>query len=207
MEIFFSYAHEDETLRDELAKHLKNLERQGIIQSWHDRQILPGAEWDHSIDTHLDTADVILLLVSNDFIASDYCYDVEIKRAMERHEAGDAIVIPVILRPVDWQGTPFSKLQALPKNATPITTWTNQDQACLDVVRGIRAVVEKIKVREKEDMKDEGEDRGRKRQQETENRERQKQASVQMNFYGTVYGAVGNVEGNQNIGIEKKDQG
>ena len=143
-EVFFSYAHEDEALRDELAKHLKLLERQGVITAWHDRQITAGTEWEGQIDEHLETAKVILLLVSADFLASDYCYDVELKRAMERHEAKEARVIPVILREVNWKGASFGKLLALPKNAEPVTNWPNRDQAFADITRGIRTAVEKL---------------------------------------------------------------
>ena len=142
IEVFFSYAHEDEKLRDELAKHLKLLERQGVISAWHDRQITAGTEWKGEIDEHLEGAKFILLLVSADFLASDYCYDVELKRAMERHEAKEARVIPIILREVDWKGAPFGKLQALPKNAKPVTNWPNLDQAFADIARGIRRAVE-----------------------------------------------------------------
>lgn len=145
VDVFFSYAHEDEQLRDKLAKHLKLLERTGVIKSWHDRQILPGQEWDGEIDENLKTADIILLLVSDDFLASDYCWDVEVTQAMERHEAKDACVIPIILREVDWTKAPFGKLQALPKNAEPVTNWTNQDQAFTDIAKGIRKVAESLK--------------------------------------------------------------
>ncbi len=144
IEVFFSYAHEDEQLRDELAKHLKLLERQKVITAWHDRKITAGTEWSGQIDKHLESAKIILLLVSADFLASDYCYDVELKRAMERHEAKEARVIPVILREVDWEGTSFGKLQAIPKNAMPVTNWSNRDQAFADIARGIRRAVEKL---------------------------------------------------------------
>ncbi len=142
VEVFYSYAHADETLRSALEKHLKALQRQGLITQWHDRCIDAGTEWAHAIDTHLSTASLILLLISSDFIASDYCYDLEMQRAMERHHAGEARVIPIILRPCDWQATPFAALQAFPTNGKPITTWLNQDEALLDVVRGIRTVLE-----------------------------------------------------------------
>ncbi len=115
VEIFFSYSHKDEMLRDELAKHLSIMKRQGIIDAWHDRAITAGSEWAGEIDTHLNSAQIILLLISADFLASDYCYDIELKRAMECHEVGKAQVIPIILKPVDWYGAPFGKLQALPK--------------------------------------------------------------------------------------------
>ena len=144
IEVFFSYAHEDEELRDELAKHLSLLERQKVIAAWYDREIGAGTEWKHSIEQRLNSAQVILLLISADFLASDFCWGVELRRAMERHEAGEARVIPVILRPVDWRSAQFGQLQALPKNALPITTWSNQDEAFLDVARGIRQVVKEL---------------------------------------------------------------
>jgi internalin A len=113
--LFYSYSHKDETLRNELETHLKLLQRQNLISTWLDRKITAGAEWAGQIDRNHQTAEIILLLVSADFIASAYCYDKEMKRALERHEAGRARVIPVIMRDVDWQSAPFSKLQALPK--------------------------------------------------------------------------------------------
>src|SRR5512147_326229 len=100
--LFYSYSHKDEALRDELETHLSLLRRQGFLSGWHDRRIAAGTEWAGQIDHHLEAADVILLLVSSDFLASDYCWDVETRRAMDRHEAGTARVIPVILRPCDW---------------------------------------------------------------------------------------------------------
>jgi len=142
VEVFFSYAHEDEGLRDELAKHLKLLQREGAISMWHDRRIVAGDEWKGAIDARLESAGIILLLISPDFIASDYCWDVEVKRAMARHAAGEARVIPIILRPCDWQSAPFGKLQGLPKDAKPVTSWEDRDKALLDVVLGIRRVAE-----------------------------------------------------------------
>jgi hypothetical protein len=141
--VFFSYAHEDEVLRDKLANHLKLLERQGVIQSWHDRQILAGTEWKGQIDGNLEKSQIILLLISSDFLASDYCYDIEMKRAMERHEAGEARVIPIVLRPLDnlWKA-PFGKLQALPTDGKPVTRWDNEDEAFVNIARGIRLTVE-----------------------------------------------------------------
>jgi hypothetical protein len=144
VELFFSYSHKDERLRDELAIHLKMLRRQGVISAWHDRQITAGSEWANAINDHLNSAEIILLLISPDFIASDYCYDIELKRAMERHEAREAVVIPVILRPVDWTGAPFGKLQALPKNAEPVNRWLDRDEAWLNVVQGIRTAAENL---------------------------------------------------------------
>src|SRR4051794_8616617 len=107
IEVFFSYAHEDEPLLGELLKHLGILKRLGVIRDWHDRRITAGSEWKGQIDCHLDAAGVILLLVSADFVDSAYCWDVELKRAMERHDRGEARVIPVILRHVDhWHAAP-----------------------------------------------------------------------------------------------------
>ena len=144
VEIFFSYAHEDEELRKELVKHLRLLERQGIISTWYDRDIHAGAEWQKEIDKHLNTTDIILLLVSADFLNSDYCYSSEMIRAIERHERGEARVIPVILRPVYWQNAPFGKLQALPKNILPVTEWRSRDAALFDIAEGIREAAEEL---------------------------------------------------------------
>jgi len=140
-ELFYSYAHEDEKLRVELEKHLSLLERQGLLRGWHDRKIEPGSNWDEEIDDRLRRADVILLLVSADFMASDYIWGKELEVAMERHDAGDARVIPVILRPVDWATAPFARLQALPRDGKPVVSWPSRDEAFLDVARGIRLVL------------------------------------------------------------------
>ncbi|MEH1967173.1 GUN4 domain-containing protein [Nostoc sp.] len=145
LQLFFSYSHKDEALRDELANHLSTLARQGVISSWHDRKILPGEEWDHQINDNLNTADIILLLVSSDFIGSNYCWEIEVTTAIERHNTGKARVIPVILRRVDWSDTPFAKLQFLPKNAEAVTSWTNRDEAFTNVAQGIRAAAQQLK--------------------------------------------------------------
>ncbi len=142
--IFLSYAHEDERWLRKLESHLSLLQRQGLISLWHDRRITPGTNWATTIDTHLETASVILLLVSADFLASDYCYGVEMKRALERQETGEAQVIPILLRSVDWKAAPFSHLQALPTDAKPITTWSDEDAALTDVATGIRRVIENL---------------------------------------------------------------
>ena len=138
IEVFISYSHKDETLRDELAQHLKILHREGIIRTWYDREISVGSDWQKQINANLQRARVILLLVSADFIASDYCWDVEVKKAMERHRNGGCIVVPVILRPCDWMSTPFSKLQALPTGARPVVDWENRDEAFADITRALR---------------------------------------------------------------------
>jgi len=146
--LFYSYAHEDEELRNQLDKHLRLLERRGLITSWHDREIHAGDDWAQKIDTYLENAQIILLLISADFLASDYCYDVELQRALERHSIGEAHVIPIILRPVDWkQDLTLSSLQALPTDGKPITTWPSPpyyDEAFEDIAQGIRQVVENL---------------------------------------------------------------
>jgi hypothetical protein len=144
VKLFISYAHRDEALRRELTKHLATLKRQGIISEWHGREIAPGAEWDREIKEQLNEAQIVLLLVSPDFIASDYCYDIELARALERNERGETVVIPVVLRPTDWADTPLKRLQALPTGARPVTTWPNTDEAFFNVAQGIRLVAERL---------------------------------------------------------------
>ncbi len=142
LELFYSYAHEDEVLRNELEKHLKLLQRQGYITQWHDRQISPGNLWAQEIDAHLNAARIILLLVSPDFIASDYCYSIEMQEALKRHIANEARVIPIILRSCDWESAPFGKLQALPKDARPVTKWSDRDSAFTDIAKRLREIIE-----------------------------------------------------------------
>ena len=131
IQVFVSYSHKDEDLRVQLSAHLSSLKRQGVISEWHDRKIAPGDEWKKAIDDRINTARIILLLISSDFIASDYCYEIEMQRALERHEKREAVVIPVILRSCNWQDTPFGKLQALPKDGKAITSWPDRDEAFL----------------------------------------------------------------------------
>lgn len=145
--LFYSYAHEDEALRKELEKHLSLLRNQGLIAQWYDRDISAGTEWANQIDDHLHAADIILLLISPDFMTSKYCYGIEMKCALQRHELGDARIIPILLRPVDWQDAPFSKLQVLPQNAQPVTTWANRDSAFEEIAKQIRKVVDQLKGR------------------------------------------------------------
>ena len=141
--VFFSYSHADEDLRNELEKNLAMLKREGVIQAWHDRKILAGDEFDSAIDNNLIAADVVLLLISPDFLASRYCYDIEVRRAMERHDRGECRVIPVILRPCDWKTSAFAKLLVIPTDGKPVTRWPDRDEAFLDVVQHIRAAIPK----------------------------------------------------------------
>lgn len=137
LSLFYSYAHEDETYKMALETHLKILHRQGIIQGWSDREIGAGENWRKAIMEKLNGADIILLLISSDFMASDFAYDIEMKRAMERHDEGEARVIPVIVRDCIWTKAPFSKLQAMPKEGKSVDTWDNKDSAWRNVAEGI----------------------------------------------------------------------
>ncbi|HEY0734282.1 MAG TPA: FxSxx-COOH system tetratricopeptide repeat protein [Herpetosiphonaceae bacterium] len=145
IKVFISYAHEDKKLRDNLDDHLANLKHQGIIETWYDGEIIAGQEWEPAILEQLDTADIILLLISAKFLASEYINSVEMKQAMQRHEAGEARVIPVLLRPVFFKDAPFARLEALPvdsrKQLRAITKWENRDEAYARVAEGIHRAV------------------------------------------------------------------
>jgi tetratricopeptide (TPR) repeat protein len=141
VEVFISYHEKDNDLREELEKHLATLQREKTITSWSDRKIVAGQEFKGEIDKSLNQAGLILLLVSPDFIASDYHWTVEITRALEQNAAGKASVIPVLLRSVDWETPPIDKLSPLPSNRKPITSWANRDDAFYEVVKGIREAI------------------------------------------------------------------
>jgi internalin A len=147
LKVFYSYAHKDEQLKNEMEAHLKILERRGLISPWHDRLIRAGDDWVGEIDVNLDIADLILLLVSADFIASDYCYSKEMKLALEREKAGKARVIPVILRDCNWRDAPFGDLQGLPKDFKAVTLWPDRDSAWRNVSEGIERVIVSIRAR------------------------------------------------------------
>ena len=138
---FLSYSHKDEVFRQELVTALAALERTGLIACWHDRRIIPGQEWEPRISEELLSAGLILLLISSDFIASDFCYTIELEQAMDRHARDEARVIPILLRPADWKGTSFARLQVLPSDAVPVTDWRSRDAAYLDIVQGIRRAI------------------------------------------------------------------
>ncbi len=144
IKLFFSYSHRDEDLRDELETHLSSLKRQGVIDAWHDRRIPAGKEFVSEISHHLEDSQIILLLVSPYFIASDYCYDVEMTRALELDGSGAARVLPVILHPCNWQDLPFGKLQALPKDGKPISKYPNLHDAFLEITLAIRTVAKEF---------------------------------------------------------------
>jgi tetratricopeptide (TPR) repeat protein len=141
LKVFLSYSHKDEEFRERFRVHLSELEREGLIQLWHDRRITAGTEWAGAIDEHLNSAHLIILLVSADFLASDYCNDVEMNRALERSRQGEARVIPVILKPCDWQTSRFASLQALPEGGKPVVDWKTEDHGFNNVVKGLRQVL------------------------------------------------------------------
>jgi len=149
LSVFISYAHIDEKWKDQLVISLANLQRQDKIRAWHDRDIEAGAEWESEIEQQLESAEIILLLITPDFIYSQYCFDLEMQRAVERHNQGTARVIPIIVRPCDWQESPFSRLQVLPRDAKPISTWSDRDEAFLNVVQGIRRAVESLQAHQR----------------------------------------------------------
>ncbi|TWO72537.1 TIR domain-containing protein [Caenimonas sedimenti] len=152
VELFYSYAHEDEVLREELQGHLKILERRGLVKAWHDRKIVAGQDWSGAIDAHLHSAELVLLLVSSDFIGSDYIMSTELEVAMRRHAQQQATVVPIIVRPVDLSSEdaedfPFLKLQGLPTDLKAVTSWSNRDEAWTNVAKGLRAAVMAIRAR------------------------------------------------------------
>ena len=142
IEVFLSYSHADEGLKTELLKQLGPLRWDSHIKVWHDKLVEPGSPWALDIDSHIRTASLVLLLVSADFLSSEYCYSIEMKQALQRHDSGSAVVVPIILRSCDWQASPLGKLQALPADGRPIVNWPDKDQALASVAQAIRARVE-----------------------------------------------------------------
>jgi len=140
LRVFISYAHEDDKLREKFVRALSQLQRDGLIEGWDDRGIAPGTEWAGVIDERLKSAEIVVLLVSNDFLASDYCNQIELETALKRNEDRKARVVPVILRPCDWESSRFAKLQALPKDGKPVIDWKTEDHGFLNVVKGLRSI-------------------------------------------------------------------
>ncbi len=143
--VFISYSHKDESHREDFEEHLTMMRRNGIIDSWSDRKIIPGEDWKDKIDKNLESANIIVFLVSSSFLASDYCYDVEVKRAIQRHTEGTAQIISIIVRDCDWSDCQFARFQVVPKDALPITKWENKDSAWLDAIKGIKKHIEAFK--------------------------------------------------------------
>ena len=158
LKLFYCYAHEDKTLRDELDAHLSLMKRQKLVTVWYDREIIAGTNWEHEIDTHLSEAHIVLLLVSARFLSSDYCYGIEMHKALQRDKAGTARVVPILLRPVDWEDAPFSHLQILPTEARPVTKWSDPNEAFEDITKELRKVVKELRIslKTKEEWLEEG---------------------------------------------------
>ena len=142
MKAFISYSHKNDAALERLHVHLAVLRREGRIDVWFDREILAGGEIDAEIDEQLEDCGLFLLLVSPDFLASDYCVEREMERVLERHHAGETRVIPIIVEPCDWTSSPLRKLKALPQNGKPISEWTNENNAYVDIVKELRRVLE-----------------------------------------------------------------
>src|SRR5947209_7802830 len=142
--VFISYAHKDRRLCDELVVHLSNLRNQNVINDWFDGDIIAGTEWEQDILAHLSTAEIVLLLISAHFMASSFCQSVELKQAIDRHDANQARIIPIILRPTDWKDAPFAKLQMLPSQGKPVSKWPTHDDAFEDVIKGIRRAIKDL---------------------------------------------------------------
>ena len=138
---FISYSHKDERFREELEAHLAPLKRRGLLTTWHDRRLTAGDPLDEAISANLEQADLILMLISADFVASEYCFAKEMGRALERHKAGEARAISIICRPCDFHGLPFANFVLLPTDAKPVTMWADRDAAWVDVTRGIRTAL------------------------------------------------------------------
>lgn len=143
IKIYYCYAQADHLLRDELEKQLSPLRRLKQV-TWSDCDILAGTNWEQEIEARIDSAHLILLLISPDFIASDQCYTVEMQQALERQQVGEAYVVPIILRPVYWAEAPFSRLPVLPRSGRPVTQWRDRDDALLDVAQGVREIVKTL---------------------------------------------------------------
>jgi tetratricopeptide (TPR) repeat protein len=148
IEIFCCYSRKDQELLENLKAHLAPLRRQGLINIWNDTDISPGTDYEDEINKHLDSANIILLLVSPDFMNSDYCYSTEMERAMERHNKGESCVVPIILRPVLFKDAPFGKIQALPTDAKPVKRWADPDDAFFDVAAGIQKIAEELRLKQ-----------------------------------------------------------
>ena len=144
VQIFCSYSHKDSKYRAELEVFLASLRSQGMVSVWHDRLIKPGTDWAEQIDQNLDHANVILLLVSADFLASQYCMGIECSRALDRHKSEGVRLIPILIRECDLAGVPFAGLQWLPTGSKPVKKWSDRDSAWTDVAKGIREAVEDL---------------------------------------------------------------
>lgn len=143
MKAFISYSHKDVAALERLHAHLAMLRRDDLIQQWFDRDILAGGIVDSEIDERLEGSDLFLLLVSPDFLNSDYCYNREMTRALERHHDGSARVVPIVIEPCEWKASPLGRLKAVPRDGLAVSEWTNENNAYLDITQELRRIVER----------------------------------------------------------------
>lgn len=141
LKVFISYSHKDESFKETLDEHLALLKRNYVIETWNDRKLIAGQDWDNEISENLLSSDIIIFLVSSSFISSDYCFSIEMKKALELHKTQEAIVVPIIIRSCDWQSSDFGSIQGLPKDAIPISRWDDQDDGWLNAVNGIKELI------------------------------------------------------------------
>lgn len=149
MKVFISYAHRDEEFKRTLDEHLAGLKRKGDISTWNDRCIKPASDWENSIDENLESADIVVLLVSSSFLSSDYCFSIELERALTNHREGSCKVVPVIVRACDWEDLDIGKIQSLPTDAVPVNKWDDEDTAWLDVVKGLKILIDEQSISKK----------------------------------------------------------
>ncbi len=145
IEVFISYSKNDLPRLEELIAHLSNLQRENLISVWYDRQMTAGEEWSDEINERLNSARMVFLLVSRNFLSSKYCFDVELPRIIERQDKDDVVVVPILISACEWEKAAFSQYQLLPSNRVPVASWSNTDEAFRDVVIGIRKAVEKLR--------------------------------------------------------------
>ena len=146
MKVFISYSHKDDRALDRLHTHFAMLRQEGKITEWFDREILAGGEFNQEISEQLESCHLFLPLVSPDFLASNYCYEKEMTRALERRSAGVVHVVPIIIEPCDWKASPLGELKALPRDGKPVVEWPNENAAFLDVVTELRRILSKNNV-------------------------------------------------------------
>lgn len=145
VKVFISYAHKDEQFKDALVEHMSGLVRADIVSEWNDRKIVPGQDWSDQISENLASSEIILFLISSSFMNSDYCMGVEVQKALSMHKEGSAQLIPIVIRAVDWSDSDLSKIQGLPKDAVPIASWGNEDEAWVNVIRGVKNHIQEFK--------------------------------------------------------------
>ncbi|MDC9563304.1 MULTISPECIES: toll/interleukin-1 receptor domain-containing protein [unclassified Pseudoalteromonas] len=145
VKVFISYAHKDEQFKDSLVEHMSGLVRANVVSEWNDRKIVPGQDWSDEISENLASSEIILFLISSSFMNSDYCMGVEVQKALSMHKEGRAQLIPIIIRAVDWTDSELSKIQGLPKDAVPIASWGNEDEAWVNVIGGVKKHIQEFK--------------------------------------------------------------